>query len=82
MCGVRAEPASSRMHVTNLPLGPHIHRNIICWPCRCLAMCDGCREELAARPGSSSGGLNSSYGGLHDCPTCRSKVQGFSRVYI
>ncbi|KAF6748584.1 hypothetical protein DFP72DRAFT_916357, partial [Ephemerocybe angulata] len=24
-------------------------RDVICWPCRCLAMCDGCREALAAR---------------------------------
>ncbi|CAO1632428.1 unnamed protein product [Sympodiomycopsis kandeliae] len=56
-------------------------RTIICWPCRCLALCDGCREELASRPSSSSP-ASTSYGGLHDCPTCRSKVQGFSRVYM
>ncbi|OBZ69160.1 hypothetical protein A0H81_10915 [Grifola frondosa] len=24
-------------------------RDIICWPCRCLAICDDCRENLASR---------------------------------
>ncbi|KAK0196481.1 hypothetical protein F5146DRAFT_1129270 [Armillaria mellea] len=24
-------------------------REIICWPCRCLSMCDNCRESLASR---------------------------------
>lgn len=62
-------------------------RTILCWPCRCLALCDGCREELASRPasggGGGGGGNNRGKGaGLHDCPTCRSKVQGFSRVYL
>lgn len=69
-------------------------RTILCWPCRCLALCDGCREELASRPGSGGtvgtggdptadlGGGAGGKGGLQNCPTCRAKVQGFSRVYL
>ncbi|CAO1635224.1 unnamed protein product [Parajaminaea phylloscopi] len=69
-------------------------RTILCWPCRCLALCDGCREELASRPGGGSmtgagagaGGTNAGTaaggGGLQNCPTCRSKVHGFSRIYL
>lgn len=36
-------------------------RNIICWPCRCLALCDDCRENLASRVPASK----------HICPCCR-----------
>ena len=35
-------------------------REIICWPCRCLSLCDDCRSSLATLP------LNQ-----HLCPTCR-----------
>ncbi|KAJ7212287.1 hypothetical protein GGX14DRAFT_697227 [Mycena pura] len=47
-------------------------RDIICWPCRCLSMCDGCREVLASRSSASK----------HRCPCCRQAVQGFSRIFI
>ncbi|KIK56394.1 hypothetical protein GYMLUDRAFT_47165 [Collybiopsis luxurians FD-317 M1] len=47
-------------------------RVIICWPCRCLAMCDSCRESLAARSSASK----------HRCPCCRRGVEGYSRIYI
>ncbi|KAJ3835788.1 hypothetical protein F5878DRAFT_627003 [Lentinula raphanica] len=47
-------------------------RVIICWPCRCLAMCDSCRESLAARSSASK----------HRCPCCRRGVDGYSRIYI
>ncbi|KAJ7695984.1 hypothetical protein B0H17DRAFT_412996 [Mycena rosella] len=36
-------------------------REIICWPCRCLSMCDACREVLASRSSASK----------HRCPCCR-----------
>lgn len=36
-------------------------RVIICWPCRCLSLCDDCRGSLAARSSASK----------HSCPTCR-----------
>lgn len=36
-------------------------RDIICWPCRCLALCDDCRENLASRAAASK----------HLCPCCR-----------
>ncbi|KAI0344092.1 hypothetical protein BDW22DRAFT_1355375 [Trametopsis cervina] len=47
-------------------------RQIICWPCRCLALCDDCRENLASRSAASK----------HICPCCRRNVEGFSRIYI
>lgn len=63
-------------------------RTVLFWPCRCLALCDGCREELASRPGAKGGaareggGGDGGVGGMHHCPTCRAKVRGFSRVYL
>jgi len=47
-------------------------RQVICWPCRCLALCDDCRENLASRSSVSN----------HSCPCCRRRVEGFSRIYI
>ncbi|KAI0820170.1 hypothetical protein BC628DRAFT_1330955 [Trametes gibbosa] len=47
-------------------------RDIICWPCRCLALCDDCRENLAARSSASK----------HTCPCCRRSVEGYSKIYI
>ncbi|PWN47230.1 hypothetical protein IE53DRAFT_382280 [Violaceomyces palustris] len=69
-------------------------RNVICWPCRCLCLCMECREQLASRPprsnrqrqanhhhnpSSSSSTQNTP---THLCPTCRTPVQAFSRLYI
>lgn len=36
-------------------------RVVICWPCRCLSMCDDCRSNLASRHGPSR----------HSCPCCQ-----------
>ncbi|KAJ7288516.1 hypothetical protein C8J57DRAFT_1280535 [Mycena rebaudengoi] len=47
-------------------------REIICWPCRCLSMCDVCREVLASRSSASK----------HRCPCCRQTVEGYSRIFI
>ncbi|KZT69880.1 hypothetical protein DAEQUDRAFT_668824 [Daedalea quercina L-15889] len=47
-------------------------RDIICWPCRCLALCNDCRENLASRSSASK----------HTCPCCRRSVEGYSRIYI
>jgi len=47
-------------------------RQIICWPCRCLALCDDCRENLASRASASA----------HTCPCCRRNVDGYSKIYI
>jgi len=47
-------------------------RQVICWPCRCLAMCDDCRENLASRSSASK----------HRCPCCRRNVEGYSRIFI
>jgi hypothetical protein len=47
-------------------------RDIICWPCRCLAMCDNCREVLGSKSAPS----------MHRCPCCRQTVEGYSRIYI
>lgn len=46
-------------------------RSIICWPCRCLAMCEGCKDVLATTSHSSN-----------SCPTCRQPVQGYSRIFV
>jgi len=47
-------------------------RQIICWPCRCLALCDDCRENLASRSSVSK----------HTCPCCRTSVEGYSKIFI
>lgn len=44
-------------------------RNVILYPCRCLSLCDGCRESLADK-------------GFDKCPTCRSQVEGYMLIYI
>ncbi|KAF8984517.1 hypothetical protein BGZ46_007777 [Entomortierella lignicola] len=44
-------------------------RGILLRPCRCLALCNECREVLASRR-------------FKQCPCCRSDVQGFSKIYI
>ncbi|UZJ54889.1 hypothetical protein CBS101457_004209 [Exobasidium rhododendri] len=54
-------------------------RTIICWPCKCLALCEGCREAMATRPPLRSH-LDASTSQV--CPTCRTPVVGFSRVYL
>ncbi|KAL7750498.1 hypothetical protein RI367_004272 [Sorochytrium milnesiophthora] len=43
-------------------------RNIVLKPCCCLVICDDCREELALRR-------------YHNCPTCRRKVESYSKIY-
>ncbi|KZP01080.1 hypothetical protein CALVIDRAFT_122784 [Calocera viscosa TUFC12733] len=48
-------------------------RAVVCWPCRCLAMCDECRAGIAAR---------FVLRGQHTCPCCRQTVDGYSRIYI
>jgi hypothetical protein len=47
-------------------------RVIICWPCRCLALCDDCRANLASRQTATK----------HSCPCCRRTVEGYSRIFI
>ncbi|CAK9780648.1 hypothetical protein CC85DRAFT_262417 [Cutaneotrichosporon oleaginosum] len=47
-------------------------RDVILWPCRCLLMCSDCRESLAARLPAKD----------QACPSCRTKVEGYSRIYV
>ncbi|GAA5887021.1 hypothetical protein JCM5296_001568 [Sporobolomyces johnsonii] len=65
-------------------------RSVVLWPCRCLALCEPCRAALAERTTTSSasagggggfGGEGAGDGG-NLCPTCRSPVAGFSRIFI
>lgn len=58
-------------------------RTIINWPCRCLALCDECREALSTT-GNQSESTNAQGEGmfLPLCPTCRTPVQAFSRLYL
>ncbi|KAF9918564.1 hypothetical protein BX616_007864 [Lobosporangium transversale] len=44
-------------------------RGVLLRPCRCLALCNECREILASRR-------------FKQCPCCRADVQGFSKVYL
>ncbi|CDK28693.1 unnamed protein product [Kuraishia capsulata CBS 1993] len=44
-------------------------RQIILWPCKCLAVCDVCRVSLAMRA-------------FDECVCCRRKVQGYSKIYV
>ncbi|GAA6022078.1 hypothetical protein JCM10207_001041 [Rhodosporidiobolus poonsookiae] len=73
-------------------------REVVLWPCRCLCLCEPCRAALAERMTTSStsgaGGLfddgagagggpgRGAGGGGTLCPTCRTEVVGFSRIYI
>lgn len=44
-------------------------RNIVTWPCRCLALCDECRILLG-------------YKGFSTCVSCDSDVKGYSKLNI
>ncbi|GAA5889093.1 hypothetical protein JCM6882_009740 [Rhodosporidiobolus microsporus] len=63
-------------------------RSVVLWPCRCLCLCEPCRAALADRTttssASSTGGAPGAEGasGGAICPTCRTPVQAFSRIYI
>lgn len=64
-------------------------RNVICWPCRCLCLCMECREHLASQPPARRSLVNNPDNNpsprtepVHLCPTCRTPVQAFSRLYI
>jgi hypothetical protein len=59
-------------------------RTIICWPCKCLALCEGCREAMATRPPPRSqfGTSTNQVKSTHTCPTCRTPVVGYSRLFV
>ncbi|PWZ01958.1 hypothetical protein BCV70DRAFT_198236 [Testicularia cyperi] len=60
-------------------------RNVICWPCRCLCLCMECREHLASRPPNRNQAPPPQQPrgqATHLCPTCRTPVLAFSRLYI
>lgn len=44
-------------------------REIITWPCKCFAICEGCRLSLVTK-------------GIKGCLCCRRNVEGVSRVYL
>ena len=44
-------------------------RQIVLWPCRCLAICESCRVSLFIREFAT-------------CVCCRGEVEGFSRIYV
>ncbi|CDO96183.1 unnamed protein product [Kluyveromyces dobzhanskii CBS 2104] len=44
-------------------------RNIILWPCKCLALCESCRMSLGLR-------------GFNTCICCRRDVSGYSKLNI
>ncbi|OBA22049.1 hypothetical protein METBIDRAFT_145446 [Metschnikowia bicuspidata var. bicuspidata NRRL YB-4993] len=44
-------------------------RTLITWPCKCLAICEGCRVSLVAK-------------GMKGCVCCRQDVEGMSRIFL
>lgn len=44
-------------------------REIITWPCKCFAICEGCRLSLASK-------------GMEGCVCCRRDVEGVSKVFL
>lgn len=44
-------------------------RSVVLWPCKCFALCEGCRLSLGVR-------------GFAICVCCRAKVDGYSKVYM
>ncbi|BGP34681.1 hypothetical protein JCM10296v2_006503 [Rhodotorula toruloides] len=61
-------------------------RTIVLWPCRCLCLCDSCRTTLSERSTIASLDNADAAGGTGRanalCPTCRTPVQGFSRIFV
>lgn len=56
-----ARPAQKREEEKQMCIVCYVEpRAVVCWPCRCLCICDDCRSSLASLP------LNQ-----HLCPTCR-----------
>ncbi|KAL6450120.1 ASI3 Probable ERAD-associated E3 ubiquitin-protein ligase ASI1 [Candida maltosa Xu316] len=44
-------------------------REIITWPCKCFAICEGCRLSLVSK-------------GIEGCVCCRREVEGVSKIFI
>lgn len=44
-------------------------RQVILWPCKCLAVCESCRVALSLRE-------------FRSCVCCRQKVEAFSKVFV
>ncbi|CCK68270.1 putative ubiquitin-protein ligase ASI3 KNAG_0A06080 [Huiozyma naganishii CBS 8797] len=49
------------------PICQRYPRNVVLWPCRCLAVCNQCRETLGKR-------------GFNACITCQKQVSGYSKI--
>jgi hypothetical protein len=80
-----------RAFLSFLPLHPSSTDLPLVRPTGCLCLCDPCRSALADRTSSSSlddGGAGAGAGGAGQqsgggiCPTCRTPVVGFSRIYV
>lgn len=57
-------------------------RTIICWPCRCVALCDGCRSTLASQQHAMLAMHTGHTRAMPLCPTCRAPVAAYSRLYL
>lgn len=57
-------------------------RTILCWPCRCVALCESCRSTLVAQQHALLSLQGSGGRPTQLCPTCRAPVAAFSRLYL
>lgn len=53
-------------------------RTVVCWPCRCLALCNECRGTIATQQHAR----HTNGHAQHLCPTCRAPVEAYSRLYV
>ncbi|PKI82520.1 hypothetical protein MVES1_003799 [Malassezia vespertilionis] len=57
-------------------------RSVICWPCRCLALCNACRQTLASQQHALLSLGTSTARSVQLCPTCRAPIMAYSRLYL
>lgn len=60
----------------------NMYRTVINWPCRCLALCNACREILANQQKIILSHGQNRARTVQLCPTCRTPVLAFSRLYL
>ncbi|WFD00968.1 hypothetical protein MYAM1_003725 [Malassezia yamatoensis] len=57
-------------------------RTIICWPCRCVALCNTCRDTMANKQHALLALQTAHRRSMPLCPTCRTPVAAYSRLFL